>query len=254
MFRNRVRKELALLMRDPCPGITVWVKDEADIMNMEAHVEGPADSPYVGGLFLLSVRVPVGYPLEPPHLQFITPIFHPNIDSDGRICLDTLKPQPQGSWSPASSLHTVLLSVRLLMGYPNAADGLSPTATELYKRDLMQFRAVAVEHTRTHAMTAPAGAAAALSTATGSSGGGGGERGDSSVAVAAAAAPPPSATATTTVEATMLANTVGAKRPMDEVTLGSEGSMCISSDDRAGGIRVVIRKKGGGEILGSRRL
>jgi len=128
------------------------MKDGADVMNLEAHIEGPADSPYEQGVFLLTIRVPNGYPMEPPHLQFVTPIFHPNIDSDGRICLDTLKPQPQGSWSPASSLHTVLLSVRLLIGHPNAADGLSPVATELYKRDILKFKTVAAEHTRTHAL------------------------------------------------------------------------------------------------------
>ena len=37
------------------------------------------------------------YPFEPPRVRFITPIYHPNIDNDGRICLDTLKMEPQVS-------------------------------------------------------------------------------------------------------------------------------------------------------------
>jgi len=32
--------------------------------------------------------------MEPPNLRFITPIFHPNIDSSGRICLDIIKMAP----------------------------------------------------------------------------------------------------------------------------------------------------------------
>lgn len=28
-------------------------------------------------------------------VRFVTPVFHPNIDERGRICLDTLKAQPQ---------------------------------------------------------------------------------------------------------------------------------------------------------------
>lgn len=35
------------------------------------------------------------YPFEPPKIRFVTPIYHPNIDNAGRICLDALKLPPK---------------------------------------------------------------------------------------------------------------------------------------------------------------
>lgn len=58
------------------------------------EITGPEDSPYEGGIFELDVSVTDRYPFEPPKVRFVTPIYHPNIDSTGRICLDLLKMPP----------------------------------------------------------------------------------------------------------------------------------------------------------------
>ena len=141
-----------MLATDPGPGICAWAEDE-NIMLLHAQIQGPNDSPYVEGLFQLSITVPDKYPFEPPSVRFVTPIYHPNIDSDGRICLDTLKMQPHGSWSPSINLNTLLLTIRVLMGCPNPDDGLVPDITEEYKRDRELWKRKASEHTKLHATT-----------------------------------------------------------------------------------------------------
>lgn len=60
-----------------------------------AVIRGADDTPYAGGSFNLSVAMPQRYPFEPPKVHFVTPIYHPNIDSAGRICLDILNMPPK---------------------------------------------------------------------------------------------------------------------------------------------------------------
>ena len=61
---------------------------------MRIEITGPENSPYENGIFELDLSITDRYPFEPPRLRFITPIYHPTIDSTGRICLDLLKMPP----------------------------------------------------------------------------------------------------------------------------------------------------------------
>jgi ubiquitin-conjugating enzyme E2 T len=150
----RIKRELEMLALDPGPGVSAWPLED-NMMNLEAQIQGPQDSPYSEGTYSLSVQITDRYPFEPPRVRFLTPIYHPNIDSDGRICLDTLKMQPQGTWSPSVNINTLLLTIRMLMQTPNADDGLVPEITEEYKRDVATWRRKALEHTRKNAIPKP---------------------------------------------------------------------------------------------------
>ena len=94
-------------------------------------VEGPADSPYGGGVFNLELFLPEQYPMVAPKVLFRTKIYHPNVDRLGRICLDILKDK----WSPALNIRSVLLSIQVLMSAPNVDDPLDEAVAEHWKRD-----------------------------------------------------------------------------------------------------------------------
>ena len=111
---RRVLKETERLDKDPVPGITA-VPHAENLRYFDVKLDGPADTPFAGGVFRLELFLPDGYPMEAPKVRFLTKIYHPNIDRLGRICLDVLKDK----WSPALQIRHVLLSIQQLMTSPN---------------------------------------------------------------------------------------------------------------------------------------
>ncbi|XP_022752931.1 ubiquitin-conjugating enzyme E2-17 kDa-like isoform X3 [Durio zibethinus] len=105
MASKRILKELKDLQKDPPTSCSAGPVAE-DMFHWQATIMGPADSPYVGGVFLVSIHFPPDYPFKPPKVAFRTKVFHPNINSNGSICLDILKEQ----WSPALTISKVWCS------------------------------------------------------------------------------------------------------------------------------------------------
>ncbi|KAM9828449.1 ubiquitin-conjugating enzyme E2 T isoform 2-T2 [Syngnathus typhle] len=120
---SRLKRELDMLTKEPPPGITCWQTEER-IDDLQAQIVGGSGTPYEGGVFTLEIKIPERYPFEPPKMRFLTPIYHPNIDTAGRICYDALKLPPKGAWRPSLNLSTLLTSIQLLMSEPNPDDPL----------------------------------------------------------------------------------------------------------------------------------
>ncbi|KAE8315694.1 putative glutaryl-CoA dehydrogenase [Aspergillus transmontanensis] len=119
-----------------------------DLFHWQATIMGPGDSPYSGGVFFLAIHFPTDYPFKPPKVNFTTRIYHPNINSNGSICLDILRDQ----WSPALTISKVLLSICSMLTDPNPDDPLVPEIAHVYKTDRPRYEATAREWTRKYAI------------------------------------------------------------------------------------------------------
>ncbi|PRW50870.1 ubiquitin-conjugating enzyme E2 T [Chlorella sorokiniana] len=174
-----MQREVRMLQTDPPPGVWAAPKNGERLTELEAQIQGPKDTVYEGGLFRLSVDIPARYPFEPPKVKFVTPIYHPNIDPEGRICLDILNMPPKGGWKPALNVSTVLASIGLLLEEPNPDDGLVTDITAEFKHQRQVFDAKARQWTQRHAMPgsrdAAADAAGDGAKAAAAAGAGGGE-------------------------------------------------------------------------------
>jgi ubiquitin-conjugating enzyme E2 D/E len=145
---KRIQKELIDLGKDPPANCSAGPIDEKDQYHWQATIMGPEESPYDGGVFFLNIHFPTDYPFKPPKINFTTRIYHPNINSNGSICLDILKEQ----WSPALTISKVLLSISSLLCDANPDDPLVPEIAQLYKSDKPKYESTAREWTRKYAM------------------------------------------------------------------------------------------------------
>ncbi|KAF4019752.1 hypothetical protein G4228_011530, partial [Cervus hanglu yarkandensis] len=148
--------ELSDLARDPPAQCSAGPVGD-DMFHWQATIMGPNDSPYQGGVFFLTIHFPTDYPFKPPKasipptpksVAFTTRIYHPNINSNGSICLDILRSQ----WSPALTISKVLLSICSLLCDPNPDDPLVPEIARIYKTDRDKYNRISREWTQKYAM------------------------------------------------------------------------------------------------------
>jgi len=133
MNNLRICNEINNLKKDPPIGISLSIND--NLVNWNAIILGPEDSPWEGGIFELKINIPEEYPHKPPNIKFLTPMFHPNIYRDGKICIDIL----QDKWSPVFDIRTILLSLQSLLTDPNIDSPANTEASNLYKNNKKEY-------------------------------------------------------------------------------------------------------------------
>lgn len=142
---KRLNNELKAITEDnKIDGIEIIPSD--DIKEFYANINGPPNSPYQNGVFKLEIKIPDNYPLTPPNVKFVSKIFHPNIYTDGKICVDILRKE---NWAPTLKISSVLLSIQSLFTDPDPMSAANPEAGRLYRKDREKFNSEASKFSQT---------------------------------------------------------------------------------------------------------
>lgn len=105
---------------------------------------------------MLRMTFTESYPDKPPRVRFtsevgpkvcallafapLTPgrrrqVFHPNVYTDGTLCMNVLQEQ----WSPINTICSLLVSIQSLLTDPNTSSPANPEAAQLYNLDKVAY-------------------------------------------------------------------------------------------------------------------
>ncbi|EIW56668.1 ubiquitin-conjugating enzyme [Trametes versicolor FP-101664 SS1] len=146
-----LRRQLTELTKHPVEGFSAGLVDDNNLYEWEVMIIGPPDTMYEGGFFKARLSFPEDFPLNPPKMRFITPMWHPNIYPDGVVCISILHPPGEDQygyedsgerWLPVHTIESILLSVISLLSSdtPNLDSPANVDAAKEVRNDIDGYR------------------------------------------------------------------------------------------------------------------
>lgn len=147
--QRRLAREFQLLARghEALGGVVAAPRGD-DLFVWRCAIAGPPDTPYEHGVYEATLTFPKDYPLAPPKMRFTTEIWHPNVYTDGRVCISILHAPGEDPmhyesaderWGPLQSVDKVLLSVAAMLAEPNCESPANVEAAREMRVDPQGF-------------------------------------------------------------------------------------------------------------------
>jgi len=131
----RIQKDIAEL--DGGTVAVITFPNPNNLTNFDVRVT-PDTGFWRGATYHFTFSIPAMYPHEPPKVHCHTKIYHPNINLQGKVCLNILRED----WKPVLDINSVIYGLIYLFYEPNPEDPLNREAAELYRNDIRQFERV----------------------------------------------------------------------------------------------------------------
>ena len=130
--RTRLLTEFSELQNSPKTGISGSPRAD-DILTWDCVIWGRPDSIMAFGIFELTLIFPTNYPFSPPTVRFLSEMFHPNIDADGRVPWT-------GIWRPVFNVTHILTAIQYLLSQPQLDSAVNQEAAQLYRQNRREYQ------------------------------------------------------------------------------------------------------------------
>ena len=101
------------------PNVVMNFPDPNNLMKFEVTFDlKDYDCLWRGGKYKISFDIPLEFPYHPPRCVCEPAIYHPNIDTQGKVCLQMLGLE----WRPMMSINSIIYALYLLFDDPNPED------------------------------------------------------------------------------------------------------------------------------------
>ncbi|KAJ2158223.1 Ubiquitin-conjugating enzyme E2 14 [Coemansia sp. RSA 552] len=133
---------------DPSPYYSVGLAKDDNLFEWSITLFGPAGTLYEGGMFQATMKFPSNYPFAPPELKFDSHVWHPNVYTNGLVCISILhqpSADPSGyedvrdRWNPAQTVDSILVSVLSMLSDPNDESPANVDAAIQWRTDRKKF-------------------------------------------------------------------------------------------------------------------
>jgi len=141
-------KKSGVLSQIGCSAGPVKTKGIYNLFKWKALMKAPEASPYKGYLYQFEINFPENYPNSAPIVYCKTNMYHMNIDTDGRVCVDSVN----SDWGKAKNISTVLLSIFVIFSKPNPESPYRDDIADLYNDNREEYEKKVKEHCAKYAI------------------------------------------------------------------------------------------------------
>lgn len=125
--------------------ISVSLPSEDNVLEWHVELLGPNTSPFQGIVFKLAVEVPSDYPHVPASVKFATPIYHPGVTDDGKLCEALMS-----DWAPSMTVKDILVRILELMHKPQEFPFVNDVVAKLFTDERATYERRAAEQAKKH--------------------------------------------------------------------------------------------------------